>query len=198
VKPLERFLREVDGAWRPMHPGKQPLHIIGCGALLLQTDYQRGTKDGDILEAASLDAVTKASLLALAGKSTELHARHRMYLEVVGLGVPFLAHRPIWHPQRTIDAALHHFTIYALDVVDVVVSKLARFHSDDRADIQAMISSGLVTHGALAARFEAAKDIRQDSSYAYDLPKYVPNLHRVERDYLGVQESTIELPPWVE
>ena len=121
-----------------------------------------------------------------------------MYLEVVGMGVPFLAQRPIWHPQRALDAGLRHFTIYALDVVDVVVSKLARFHSDDRADIQAMISSGLVTHGPLVARFEAAKDIRQDSSYAYDLPKYVANLHRVERDYLGVQESTIELPPWVE
>jgi hypothetical protein len=84
-----------------------------------------------------------------------------------------------------------------LDVVDVVVSKLARFHSDDRADVQAMITRGLVDHAALIARFEAAKDVRQYTAHADDLPKYVENLHRVERDYLGVEESEIELPGWI-
>lgn len=197
MRPLELFLQEIDSVWKPLHPAKQALHIIGCGALLLQTDYQRGTKDSDILEAADLDAATKTSLLALAGKNTKLHTRHRLFLEVVGQGLPFLAQKPAWHARPELDARLRHFSIYVLDVVDVVVSKLARFHSDDRTDIQAMIARGLVAHAALIARFEAAKDIRQDTSYADDLPKYVANLNRVERDYLGVAESEIELPPWV-
>jgi hypothetical protein len=137
----------------------------------LQTDYQRGTKDSDILEAADLDLATKTSLLALAGRNTTLHARHRMFVEVVRQGLPFLAQKPVWHPRPELDASLHHFSIYVLDVVDVVVSKLARFHSDDRADVQGMIARGLVTHSTLLARFEAAKDIRQDSSYADDLPR---------------------------
>jgi hypothetical protein len=33
---------------------------------------------------------------------------------------------------------------------------------------------------------------------AEDLPRYVKNLHTVERDFFGVEESEIELPPWVD
>ena len=67
MRALEVFLQELDVAWEPLQPGKQALRIIGCGSLLLQTDYQRGTKDSDVLEAADLDAATKRGLLAIAG-----------------------------------------------------------------------------------------------------------------------------------
>ncbi|HEX6242785.1 MAG TPA: hypothetical protein VFZ61_17855 [Polyangiales bacterium] len=77
------------------------------------------------------------------------------------------------------------------------MSKLARFHSDDRDDVQAMIKRGLVSHDALIERFEAAKDVRQYTAYADDLPRYVANLNRVERDYFGVDETEIELPGWI-
>ena len=30
-----------------------------------------------------------------------------------------------------------------------------------------------------------------------DLPRIVANLHRVERDMLGVDETDIELPSWI-
>jgi hypothetical protein len=120
-----------------------------------------------------------------------------MFVEFVSQGLPFLAQKPVWRSCPELDASLRHFSICVLDVVDVVVSKLARFHADDRTDLQAMIALGLVAHDALIARFEAAKDIRQDTSYADDLPKYIANLNRVERDYLGVAESAIELPSWV-
>ena len=197
MRALEVFLQELDVAWKPLQPGKQVLRIIGCGSLLLQTDYQRGTKDSDVLEAADLDAATKNRLLAIAGQNSKLHTRHRLFLEVVGQGLPCLAQNPVWHTPRELDERLNHFSIHVLDIVDVVVSKLARFHSDDRADIQAMVARGLVPHHELRGRFEAAKNIRQDTGYADDLPKYVANLNRVERDYLGVDESEIDLPPWV-
>lgn len=197
MKPLELFLRDIDAAWKPLRPDRQPLYLIGSGALLLQTDYHRATKDSDILEAVDLDDATKRGLVALAGKNTALHTRHRTYVEIVRQGLPFLPQRPLWHASADFDAGLQHFSILMLDVVDVTVSKLARFHSDDRADIQAMIARGQVSHAALIGRFEAAKDVRQDTAYADDLPKYVDNLHRVERDYLGVEETEIELPGWV-
>jgi hypothetical protein len=41
----------------------------------------------------------------------------------------------------------------ALDVVDVAVSKLKRFHANDQADIGAMIARGLVSHERLVERF---------------------------------------------
>ena len=39
------FLRAVDAAWGRPSVGKLPLRVIGASALLLQTDYDRGTKD---------------------------------------------------------------------------------------------------------------------------------------------------------
>jgi hypothetical protein len=54
-------------------------------------------------------------------------------------------------------------------LVDVVVSKLKRFHQKDRADIEAMIASDLVPHHELLARFRSAVDICADGAFAGDL-----------------------------
>jgi hypothetical protein len=84
-----------------------------------------------------------------------------------------------------------------LDVVDVVVSKLKRFNANDQSDIDAMIERGLVPHDRLIDRFRAAVDEFMGDARAEDLPKYVANLHRVERDMLVVPETEIELPSWI-
>lgn len=42
--------------------------------------------------------------------------------------------------------------------------------------------------------FEAAKDYWMFTAHADALPKYIENLHTVQRDFLGVDESEIELP----
>lgn len=73
--------------------------------------------------------------------------------------------------------SLRHLKVRVLGVVDVVVSKLVRFNANDRADIGEMVDRDLVPQ-------------------AEDLPKYVENLHAVERDYLGVPETPLELPDW--
>jgi len=54
---------------------------------MLQTAYQRGTKDSDVLETIDLSAETKDRLLAVAGAGTELHRRRRLYLEIVANGM---------------------------------------------------------------------------------------------------------------
>ena len=89
---------------------------------------------------------------------------------------------------------LKNFTIEALDVVDVVVSKLKRFNSDDANDIRAMADRKLIAHKLLVSRFEAAVDWFSMDARLAEVPRYVRNLHRVERDILGVPESTIEIP----
>jgi len=33
---------------------------------------------------------------------------------------------------------------------------------------------------------------------AEDLPKYVVNLHRVERDFFGIAPTKIDLPDWID
>ena len=121
-----------------------------------------------------------------------------MYAEIVANGIPFLRQRALWNPQPALNAQLEHLHIEALDVVDVVVSKLKRLSPSDEDHIEAMIEKGLVPHGALIAYFREAVDYWLGDARAEDLPKYVANLHRVERDVYGVAPTEIELPSWIE
>ena len=192
---VSNFFLEIDRGWRH-NVGRIELRLIGAGALLLQTDYQRGTKDSDVLETEELTADIKSALLALAGKNTRIHQRLRMYVEFVASGLPFLPQSPLFHPEADLNAQLTHFDVRALDVVDVVVSKLKRFNANDVDDIAAMIDRGVVEHGALVRRFTNAFD-----SYvteADNLATYARNLNRVERDYLGVAPSVFEPPEFLD
>lgn len=48
---VDDFFEELDRLWTPEEGGRRiPLHVIGTTALVLQTNYERGTKDGDVLE----------------------------------------------------------------------------------------------------------------------------------------------------
>ncbi len=194
---LQLFLRELDRAWKPLSQARQPLPIIGAGALMLQTDYERGTKDGDVLQTAAISEPVKERLLALGGKDTAMHKRHRLYIDVVSGGLPFLPQAPVWHVLTDLTAGLEHFEVQVLDVVDVVVSKLKRFHANDRADVEAMIERGLVDHARLVQRFEAAVDVWKDGAGADDLPRCVAHLNALERDVFLVPESEIDLPSWI-
>ena len=82
-------------------------------------------------------------------------------------------------------------------MVDVVVSKLKRFNLHDVEDIAAMVDRSLVSHGDLISRFRMAVDGYSMDSRADDLPKYVANLHRVERDLFDLAPTDIELSNWI-
>lgn len=196
-EPFRSFFQDIDRRWESAREEKLRLRVIGSAALMLQTDYVRGTKDSDILETTELAAVDKNRLLELAGVGSRVAQRHRMYLEIVSSGLPFLPLSPHWHPLPELNPLLKHLTIEVLDVVDVVVSKLKRFSASDLDDVRAMTEKGLVEHRRLIERFQSAVDVYGGDARADDLPKYVRNLHRVERDHLGVPETEIELPAWV-
>jgi hypothetical protein len=195
---LDPFFREIDVALRGRLAAKIELRVLGSVALMLQTDYARGTRDGDVLETSIVTGETKDALLAVAGSGTRIHKRHGIYLDVVAGGLPFLPHSPMWHKLSYLNASLGTFSVAVLDVIDVVVSKLKRFHASDRADVQAMIDRDLVPHDRLVTRFRSAVDVFSGDARAEELPRYVRNLHRVERDMLGAAASAIELPGWIE
>jgi hypothetical protein len=111
--------------------------------------------------------------------------------------LPFLPAPPLWHALVELNASLEAFEVEVLDVIDLVVSKLKRFHANDRGDVQAMIDRELVPHDRLVARFCAAVDAFSMDARAEDLPRYVRNLHQVERDMFGVPATKIELPDWI-
>lgn len=195
---FEAFFREIDRLWEPLNPGKIPLRVIGSGALFLQTDYNRATKDGDVLETLEVTPELKAKLTELAGKRTPLHKRTGLYLDIVVSGLPFLPAGARFNPYDKLNASLRHFSIASLDVVDVVVSKLKRFSQSDADDVRAMIDRDLVGHARLLERFKAAVDRFSIDARAEDIPKIVRNLNTVERDMLRVTESKIDLPDWME
>lgn len=193
---FEEFLAELDRRWEPAGPNPIRLPVIGSAALMLQTAYVRGTKDGDILETRQINAQVKARLLELGGKGTQLHERFKIYLDVVLEALPFLPQTPLFHPVPRL-GRLKHFEVDVLDVVDVVVSKLKRFNVNDDMDAREMIARGLVSHARLIKRFEEAVDFVSVDARARDLPRVVKNLHRIEREYFGLAASTIELPDWI-
>lgn len=195
---FDDFFRDLDARWAsPGEEKKTSLRIIGSAALMLQANYERGTKDSDVLDTRDLSQETKRRLLDLAGRDTDMHTRHRVYIDVVSNGLPFLPQSPEWTPLSQLNEELRHFDLLVLSVVDVVVSKLKRFNPHDVSDIEAMTNLGLVPHDEMVERFKLAVDVFAYDARADDLPKYVANLNQVERDMLAVPESEIELPDWV-
>jgi hypothetical protein len=193
VSLIDDFFQDLDRSWTPTGPERIRLPIIGSTALLLQTDYERRTKDSDVLETAKIDQTIRAQLLTLAGQGSQIHRRRQMYLEVVAAGIPFLPQRPNWVPIAGLTSRLAHFQIDALHVVDAVVSKLKRFHANDQHDIQAMINLGRVEHADLLDRFRSAMEIYAfDARADEDLPRCVRNLHRVERDFFLTEETPFD------
>lgn len=196
MKLINSFLTEIDEKWKPVGGEPIRLRIIGSAALMLQTDYERGTKDGDILEAEEITPVVREQLLALAGPKSPLFAKYRMYIEVVLRSILFWPQGPVFRPAN--ELSLKNFTVEVLDVTDVVVSKLKRLNQNDIDDIEAIAGKRLIDHQKLVSRFESAVDRFFTDARAEDLPKYIKNLNRIERDFLRVPESKIELPDWMD
>lgn len=197
MSKIESFFTELDARWAHPESGRLRLRVIGSAALMLQTGYERGTRDSDILETDDLENGIGPRLLDIAGEGTRMHRRHRMYLDIVARGLPFLPWPPAWHPVTELNRSLEHLELEVLDVVDVVVSKLRRFHPADISDIEAMVDLGRIPHDQLIDRFQRAVESFTMDARAPDLPKIVSNFNRVERDLLGVAESEIDLPGWL-
>lgn len=130
---IREFLTEIDAKWKPI--GGEPilLQVIGSAALMLQCDYERGTKDGDVLEAKDGPATIKEQLISLAGKESDLYKQFRVHIDVVNRAILFLPQRTVFHPLPSLP--LKNFKVEVLDIGDVVLSKLKRYNSDDKNDI---------------------------------------------------------------
>jgi hypothetical protein len=72
---FEAFFQAIDRAWPGAGRERVPLRVLGSAALILQTDYHRGTNDGDVLETESLTPAIQARLHQIAGKGTDLYKR---------------------------------------------------------------------------------------------------------------------------
>jgi len=195
MTPIEDFLFGLDRLWsRDVEtPDKRiPLWVIGSCALMLQVAYLRGTKDGDVLKSLAIDEAVKTRLLLLGGPGTALARDCGIYMDVVPSGLPFLPHPPLFHPVERLNMTMRNFQVEALDIVDVVVSKLKRFNANDRKDIEAMANLGHLDPEVLIQRFRSAADGCLGSAQADDLALCAERLNAVERDWLYTDETTFD------
>ncbi len=195
MTPFDAFLRALDRLWIPRSSDPKeriPLRVIGSVALMLQVNYVRGTKDGDILESLSLPIDVQVRLKALGGKGTMLATHHNIYLDIVPAAIPFLPRAPIFHPVEHLNRLLTHFHVEALDITDVVVSKLKPFRPNDLFDIEQMAARGHLDPEYVASRFKAALDAHSMSAISDEFPQYARNLNQIERDYFFTDETPFE------
>jgi len=196
VKLIEQFFRELDQDWKPSREKKLLLSVIGSGSLFLQTDYERETKDSDVLETVEISEDISRRLKNLAGRGSPIFKKYGIFLDIVRLAVPFLPQTPIFHEVPALND-LKNFSVQALDVVDVVVSKLKPFRARDLDDIRFLASQKLLPHGQLLKRFRDVVDYYAMDARSEDFSKYIENLNTIEEDIIRVPKSDIDLPSWI-
>jgi hypothetical protein len=125
-QPWRRFLTELDG----MISSDVSLHCLGGFVVTACYGLPRPTGDLDVVLIFPSDA--QALLLELAGRESELHKKHDVYLDVVTI-----ATYPDNYEQRLAEVfvgACRHIRLFALDAYDLVLAKLERNLQRDRDD----------------------------------------------------------------
>lgn len=192
---INEFFQNIDRDWQPSGCEPIDLHIIGSTALFLKTDYDRETKDSDILQLSADKSETMSSLKILAGKGTELARKHGLYLDIVPAHVLFLPLQPDYEICTAL-SKIQNFKIFVLDVHDVVVSKLLPYRTQDREDIIWLADHQLIMPSQLADRFKLAID-NLNPEKTHHATSCIENLHEVQREILRVAETEIILPTWL-
>jgi hypothetical protein len=196
MTPFETFLQDLDRLYagqKPTGTAKVGLRILGSVALMIQADYVRGTKDGDVLETTPINQGIKQELLGLGGKGTALANRHGLYLDIVNSGILFIPHATVYRPFPELSVALSCFDVEVMDITDACVTKLNRFSGNDQADLAAMVRLGKLDHAHFLERFLSAIDHCRGQAFSDDYPRIVDRFHQAERDIFLVPETHIDL-----
>jgi hypothetical protein len=127
-EPWASFLRDLDT--HLLEP--TDLHCLGGFVLSELYGLERTTADVDILETTK--GTGPARLLALAGRNSPLHKRHKVFLDIVTI-----ASVPDQYESRLVDLAAGRFRnlhLKALELHDLVLAKLERNTDRDREDLK--------------------------------------------------------------
>lgn len=196
MKAAVAFFRGLAGQWdrsQDRTPARAlEIRVIGAGALDLLTDFSRGTRDHDVIRTEEVGGAS-ARLLEIAGPGSDLAKRHRMFLEFVPPGLPFLPQSPRYLPVPGLED-LRSIRVRALHPADVAVSKLRPFRAHDEADIAELVRLGVLDHADYLARFRSAVELASLGARLDEMPGIVARFHRIEQDYFGTGPSPIETP----
>lgn len=145
-EPWHSFLTELDDALSE----NVELHCIGGFVITLLYGLPRPTGDVDTL--LIHPAGQQAQLLEKAGKGSELHAKHRIYLDFVTI-----VDAPYNYDERLTEmfpGVYRHLKLMALDPYDLALTKLSRNIERDRGDVKYLARKVPLDLRVLKERYE--------------------------------------------
>jgi Nucleotidyltransferase of unknown function (DUF6036) len=161
-----------------------PLYLSGGAAVVLAYGSTDRTKDVDAFVAQRNEVLDE--LQAWAGKNTAVAKREGYFFEVVPPiypAAPGMFERSI--PIEGLN--LRAITPFAIELHDIIITKLGRYHAKDRSDIELLTRIPRFHEEQLAALYALARD---------DLKTYWPDqLEATDRNFNLVRASILGLAP---
>jgi hypothetical protein len=145
-RPWDAFFADLDAAV----DAPFELHCLGGFVIAQLHDFERVTVDVDVIEVRGSDA---RALATFAGKGTDVHRRHHVYLDIVTVATV-----PDRYDERLVDFTPRQFTrlrLKALEPHDLILAKLPRNIDRDREDLKRLASRGLLDPRVLRHRYES-------------------------------------------
>ena len=144
-EPWRSFLHDLD----TLVDGPVELHCLGGFVIAELYDFARVTADVDVIH---VRGATPVALADLAGQGSELHRRHKVYLDIVTV-----ASVPENYQERLIDlfpGEFRNLRLKAFERHDLVLAKLARNIDRDREDVKRLAAGPGLDPQVLKQRYE--------------------------------------------
>jgi hypothetical protein len=145
-EPWRSFLHDLDTRLK----AAVALRCLGGFVVTQQYGIGRGTSDIDFLSISAMSAEDNVEVLA--GLGSDLYKKYRVYLQYVGIATP-----PCDYAERLQrmfpKAQWRKLQLFALDPVDLALSKLERNSDRDREDVLRLAQAGYIDCGVLKARY---------------------------------------------
>ncbi|HEY8226745.1 MAG TPA: DUF6036 family nucleotidyltransferase [Pyrinomonadaceae bacterium] len=145
-EPWRSFLVDLDAALTE----DIELHSLGGFAITIVYGLERPTADVDVIGINPRSEIE--SVIRLAGQGSELHRKHRLYVQLVGV-----ASVPEDYEERLTEIAsgnFRHLHLFALDPYDLALSKLERNTQRDRDDVRHLARTIPLDLNILKTRYE--------------------------------------------
>src|SRR5712692_4482400 len=126
-------------------------HSICLGGFVVTACYGLPRPTGDLDVLLILPSDSQALLVALAGRNSDLHKKHGVYLDVVTV-----ATYPENYERRLTEVcagACQHIRLFALDPYDLVLAKLERNLQRDRDDFAYLAQAVPLDPSILRSRY---------------------------------------------
>jgi hypothetical protein len=145
LQPWQSFLHDLDAL---LH-GITELHCLGGFVIVESYDFTRVTADLDVVDVRGIDPGQMADL---AGRGSELHRRHKVYLDIVTV-----ASVPENYEERLRDllpGQFRNLRLKGFERHDLVLSKLARNLDRDREDVKRLAAKPGLDPTLLKQRYD--------------------------------------------